>query len=53
MPPINLDKLIIQKGIVFKTMDALKIWLAEYAVFHHCPFIVKNSDESKHHIAIC
>jgi hypothetical protein len=29
VPPINLDNLIIQKGIVFKTMDALKIWLAE------------------------
>jgi hypothetical protein len=53
VPPINLDNLIIQKGILFKTMDALNIWFVEYTVFHHCPFIVKNSDESKCYIVIC
>jgi hypothetical protein len=25
----------------------MKIWLVEYAVFHHRPFIVKHSDENK------
>jgi hypothetical protein len=51
--PINLDNLIIYKGIVFKTMEALKIWLAEYAMFRHRPFNVKNSDESKCYTVIC
>lgn len=26
---------IIQRGLIFETMDALKLWLAEYAVVHH------------------
>jgi hypothetical protein len=34
VPLINHDDVIIQKGIIFKTMKAMKIWLAEYAVFH-------------------
>jgi hypothetical protein len=29
VPPINLDNLIIQEGIVFKTIVTLKIWLVE------------------------
>jgi hypothetical protein len=45
VPLINHNNVIIQKGIVFNTMETLKIWLAEYAVFHHRPFIIKNSDE--------
>jgi hypothetical protein len=53
VPPINLDNLIIQKSIVFKTMDALKICLVEYVVFHHCPFIINNLAESKCYIVIC
>jgi hypothetical protein len=43
---INHDNVIIQKGIIFKTMEAMKIWLAEYAIFHHRPFMVKHSDEN-------
>jgi hypothetical protein len=42
VPLINHDNVIIRKGIIFKTMEVMKIWLAEYAVFHHCPFIVKH-----------
>jgi hypothetical protein len=34
-------------------MKALKIWLAEYTVFHQRPFIVTNLDESKRYIVIC
>jgi hypothetical protein len=47
VPLINHDNVIIRKGIIFKTMEAMKIWLAEYAVFHHHPFMVKHSDENK------
>jgi hypothetical protein len=46
VPLINHDNVIIQKGIIFKTMEVMKIWLAEYAVFHHHPFMVKHSDEN-------
>jgi hypothetical protein len=52
VPLINHDNVIILKGIVFKTMEAIKIWLAEYAMFHHRPFIVKHSDENKRYITI-
>jgi hypothetical protein len=31
----------------------MKIWLAEYVVFHHCPFMVKHSDENKRYVVTC
>jgi hypothetical protein len=36
-----------------KTMEAMKIWLAEYAVFHHRPFMVKHSNENKRYVITC
>jgi hypothetical protein len=53
VPLINHDNVIIQKGIIFKTMDMMKIWLVEYVVFHHCPFMVKHSDENKRYVLTC
>jgi hypothetical protein len=50
---INHDNIIIRKGIIFKTMETMKIWLAEYVVFHHHLFMVKYSDENKRYIIIC
>jgi hypothetical protein len=50
---INQDNVTIQKGVIFKTMEAMKIWLAEYIVFHHCPFMVKHSDENKRYVVTC
>jgi hypothetical protein len=50
---INHDNVIIRKGIIFKTMEAMKIWLMEYAVFHHRLFMVKHSDENKRYIVTC
>jgi hypothetical protein len=50
---INHDNVIIQKSIIFKTMEAMKIWLVEYAVFHHHPFMVKHSDENKRYVLTC
>jgi hypothetical protein len=49
-PLINYDNIIIRKGIIFKIMEAMKIWLAEYAMFHHHPFMVKHSNEDKHYV---
>jgi hypothetical protein len=31
-------------------MEAMKIWLVEYAVFHYRSFMVKHSDENKRYI---
>jgi hypothetical protein len=50
---INYDNVIIQKGLIFKTMLAMKIWLTEYVVFHHRLFIVAHSDENKHYVVTC
>jgi hypothetical protein len=47
VPLINHDNIIIRNGIIFKTMEAMKIWLAEYAVFYYLPFMVKHLDENK------
>jgi hypothetical protein len=53
VPLINHDNIIIRKGIIFKTMEVMKIWFTEYAVFHHRPFMVKHSNENKHYIITC
>jgi hypothetical protein len=53
VPLMNHDNVIIWKGIIFKTMDAMKIWLVEYVVFHHRLFIVKHSDENKRYVVTC
>jgi hypothetical protein len=50
---INHDNVIIWKGIIFKTMEAIKIWLALYVMLHHCPFIVKHSNENKRYVVTC
>jgi hypothetical protein len=39
--------------VIFKTMEAMKISLAEYTVFHHRPFMVKHSDENKRYVLTC
>jgi hypothetical protein len=34
-------------------MEAMKIWLMEYTMFHHRPFMVKQSDENKRYVITC
>jgi hypothetical protein len=53
VPLINHDNVIIHNGIIFKTMEAIKIWLAEFTMFHHHPFMVKHSDENKRYVITC
>jgi hypothetical protein len=50
---INHDNVIIRKGIIFKTMGMMEIWLTEYAMFHHRPFMFKHSDENKRYVLTC
>jgi hypothetical protein len=52
-PIINHDNIIIQKGVVFKTMEAMKIWLVEYAMFRHSSFVVKHANENKRYVVFC
>jgi hypothetical protein len=49
---INHDNVIIRKHIIFKTIEAMKIWMVEYAVFHHCSFMVKHLDENKRYVLL-
>jgi hypothetical protein len=49
---INHDSVIIRKGIIFKIIEAMKIWLVEYAMFHHRLFIVKHL-ENKCYVVTC
>jgi hypothetical protein len=44
---------IIQKGYVFKDIEALKMWLREYAVVHNRPYRVKNSHAATWYIITC
>jgi hypothetical protein len=53
VPLINYDNVIIQKGIIFKTMEVIKIWLTEYIVFHHHPFMIKHLNENKRYVLTC
>jgi hypothetical protein len=53
VPLINHDNAIIRNDIIFKTMEAMKIWLAEYAVLYHRPVMVKHSDENRHYVLTC
>jgi hypothetical protein len=45
---INHDNVIIRKGIIFKTMDVMKIWLTEYAVFHHRLASLSSNSDTRH-----
>jgi hypothetical protein len=45
--------LIIQKGLLFGTMDELKSWLQEYSILHHRPFRVINSFKEKRYTVAC
>jgi hypothetical protein len=53
VPLINYDNVIIWKDIIFKTLEVMKLWVAEYVVFHHRPFMVKHSDENRHYVLNC
>ena len=36
---------ILSKGMVFSTMSELKLFLQDYAVYHHMPYTVTHSDK--------
>jgi hypothetical protein len=47
----NHEELILRKGMVFNTMSEMKLFLQDYAVFHHRPYFVTHSNKNlKYHI---
>lgn len=44
---------IIWKNLLFPTMEDMKVWLQEYSVRHHRPFIVQHSDVNKRYTVRC
>lgn len=44
---------IIRKNLSFPTMEDMKVWLQEYSVWHHHPFIVQHSDVNKRYTVRC
>ena len=47
------NKSRIQKGLKFPGLLELQMWLREYAVKHHRPFIVEHSDEKTRYTVVC
>lgn len=47
------ENLIISKGMIFNTMTEVKLFLEDYAVFHHRPFRVTHSDQNMRYQVIC
>ena len=39
------ENVILSKGMVFNTMSELKLFLQDYAVYHHRPYTVTHSDK--------
>lgn len=44
---------IIRKNMLFPTIEDMKVWLQEYSVRHHHPFIVQHSDVNKRYTVRC
>jgi hypothetical protein len=59
--PLTMDEVqnqprarpLIYEGLKFKTMLDLQVWLQEYAVIHHRPFIVFKSDKNQRYVVLC
>jgi hypothetical protein len=47
----NPENAIITKGMIFSTMSELKLFLQDYAVYHHRPYYMTYSDrELRYHV---
>ena len=46
------DNDLIHKNM-FSSMDDMKVWLQEYSVRHHRPFVVTHSDANKRYTVRC
>jgi hypothetical protein len=47
----NHEHVILQKGMIFNTMSEMKLFLQDYVVYHHKPYLVTHSDKNlRYHI---
>jgi hypothetical protein len=44
---------ILSKGMIFNTMSKMKLFLQDYAVYHHRPYTVTHSDQELRYHVIC
>jgi hypothetical protein len=44
---------LIYEGLKFKTMWDLQVWLQEYAISNHWPFIIFKSDQNQRYVMLC
>jgi hypothetical protein len=44
---------ILSKGMIFNTMSEMKLFLQNYAVYHHRSYIVTHSDQELRYHVIC
>ena len=43
----------LRKGMIFNTMSEMKLFLQDYAVYHHRPYTVTHSDQELRYHLIC
>jgi hypothetical protein len=47
----NHKHVILQKGMIFNTMSEMNLFLQDYTVYHHRPYLVTHSDKNlRYHI---
>ena len=49
----NHEKEPLRKGMIFNTMSEMKLFLQDYAVYHHRPYTVTHSDQELRYHLIC
>jgi hypothetical protein len=49
----NHENLILRKGMLFNTMSEMKLFLQDYAVYHHRPYTVRHSDKEVKFQIVC
>ena len=47
------EKETLRKGMIFNTMSEMKLFLQDYAVYHHRPYNVTHSDQDLRYHVIC
>ena len=47
------EKEILSKGMIFNTMLEMKLFVQNYVVYHHRPYIVTHSDQDLRYHVIC
>jgi hypothetical protein len=47
------ENVILSKGMIFNTISEMKLFLQDYAVYHHRSYIVTHSDQELRYHVIC